>query len=109
MGLWNVHPWSTGTGDSQFHWLFRLASEFCTAVVCDSEKEAVLALPALMVVATLLIGTPVFCEMRYAYSVFTTLPLVMTVAVYDISDNRNEGQEETLKNNENPHCAVHSG
>lgn len=77
-----------------FDWLLSFALLLC---VIQRKKEAVLALPALMVVATLLIGTPVFCEMRYAYSVFTTLPLVMTVAVYDISDNRNEGQEETLK------------
>lgn len=74
-----------------FHdWLLAFALLMC---LLQKKREAILALPALMVVFSLLIGTPVYNELRYAYSVFTTLPLVMAVAVYDIPDNRIGDQE----------------
>lgn len=42
-----------------------------------------IAVPALSVVLTLLISTPVFSEFRYAYSVFLTVPLMITAAFYE--------------------------
>lgn len=49
-----------------------------------SRKEAMLTVPILMVVGTLLVATPVYCEFRYAYTVFTTLPLILPVTLYSV-------------------------
>lgn len=52
------------------------------ALVYISKKryeEFVLTLPALFVIGTLLIATPVFSEFRYAYCIFTCLPFIMSV------------------------------
>lgn len=38
-----------------------------------------LPVPALSVIATLLIATPVYSEFRYAYSVFCTLPFLLAM------------------------------
>lgn len=73
-------------------WLMAFAFLMC---LTQKKKEALLALPALMVVGTLLVATPVYSELRYAYSVFTTLPLVLTVSVYDIPEKqKNEEKAE---------------
>ena len=40
--------------------------------------------PILMVVGTLLVAAPVYCEFRYAYTVFTTLPLILPVTLYSV-------------------------
>ena len=44
-------------------------------------EAALLTVPVLAVVLTLLIATPVASEFRYAYAVFTCLPM-MTAAVF---------------------------
>ena len=67
-------------------WLLLVLGGFC---LMRRKKDALLVVPALAVVATLFISTPVFSEFRYAYSVFTTLPLVEGAAFLP------EKQEET--------------
>ncbi len=66
-------------------------------------EETWLAVPVLMVIATLLIATPVFSEFRYAYSVFTTLPFIGAVTVFSCSakkvkttDIQNVKEEDSL-------------
>lgn len=46
------------------------------------KQDWLIAVPALSVVLTLLISTPVFSEFRYAYSVFLTVPLMIVAAIY---------------------------
>ena len=55
-------------------WLLAASLIGCIA---RRRKEYLLALPALMIVVTLMLTTPVFCEFRYAYAVFTTLPVCL--------------------------------
>lgn len=63
-----------------FHvWLLVLLSAIC---LIRRKKDFLLAVPALSVILTLLISTPVFSEFRYAYSVFTTLPLMLAATFY---------------------------
>ncbi|MCR5502490.1 MAG: DUF6020 family protein [Lachnospiraceae bacterium] len=57
-----------------FHvWLMALCF-FAGAV--HKKKEFLLSVPQLAIILTLLISTPVFCEFRYAYSLFTTAPFL---------------------------------
>lgn len=57
-------------------------------VCCLLQKrpECMLGLPILMVILTLLVATPVAFEFRYAYSVFTTLPLILPVSLYRVPE-----------------------
>lgn len=41
-----------------------------------------LSLPGIVIIAGLLIGTPVFAEFRYAYPIFTTLPVIVCSTVF---------------------------
>lgn len=60
-----------------FHvWLVAFAFTF--NVICK-RKEALLSVPILTIVLTLLVATPVFSEFRYAYTVFTTFPFILSV------------------------------
>lgn len=49
-------------------------------------KEALLSIPALTIILSLLVGTPVFAEFRYAYAVFLVCPLVLPLTLF--SGNR---------------------
>ncbi len=54
------------------------------AVLCllRRSRAAILTVPVLAVVATLLIATPVYSEFRYAYAVFTCLPMLLFASFY---------------------------
>ncbi|MBO4493222.1 MAG: hypothetical protein J5724_02430 [Ruminococcus sp.] len=54
---------------------------FMMGVVVRMNKRSMLIvyLPVLAVWLTLLIATPVFCEFRYIYSLFTSMPLLCTI------------------------------
>ena len=54
------------------------------AIIKKDKILALMTIPSLMVIATLLIATPVFSEFRYAYSVFCTMPVIgiMTYVSY---------------------------
>lgn len=46
------------------------------------EKEKVfLGIPVLMLLGTLLAATPVYCEFRYAYALFTVLPMYLLISL----------------------------
>lgn len=62
-------------------------------IVCLIQKraEVVLCVPPLMIIATLLVATPVFSEFRYAYCIFTTLPFLAVVCLNSFKDK--EGTE----------------
>lgn len=54
------------------------------AFVCNvlrGRREAVYSVPVIMIVGTLIIATPVFSEFRYAYSVFTTFPMILAISL----------------------------
>ena len=40
-------------------------------------REYLISLPGLMIVLTLMLSAPVYCEFRYAYALFTTLPAAL--------------------------------
>lgn len=46
-------------------------------------RGIVLTLPVIGTVLTLWIATPVFCEFRYAYAVFTCIPFLLVVALHE--------------------------
>jgi len=45
-------------------------------------------LPCLSIWGTLLISTPLYIEWRYAFSFFTTLPILIVIAFFNISSNK---------------------
>lgn len=50
------------------------------AIIRKDRVLALMTIPSLMVVTTLLVATPVFSEFRYAYSVFCTMPVIGVMA-----------------------------
>ncbi len=59
-----------------------ILSMLCFLNLVRNRKEFLLTVPVLAVVFTLWLTTPVFCEFRYAYAVFTTLPFLLPVSLY---------------------------
>lgn len=57
-------------------------SILCFFNLVHNRKEFLLTVPVLAVVFTLWLTTPVFSEFRYAYSIFTTLPFILTVSLF---------------------------
>lgn len=51
------------------------------SIIRKDKVLAMMAIPSLMVIATLLVATPVFSEFRYAYTVFCTMPVIFVMAV----------------------------
>jgi len=45
-------------------------------------QEFLLSVPGLCIILGLLIGTPVYAEFRYAYAVFLTCPVILSVTVF---------------------------
>ncbi|MDO4982535.1 MAG: DUF6020 family protein [Eubacteriales bacterium] len=56
-----------------------LLSMFSLCIVNRKYALTVIYIPVIAVLATLLIATPVYAEFRYAYSLFTTLPLLCVI------------------------------
>ena len=54
----------------------------CLVNVLKKREEALLTIAPLVLVAGLWLGTPVFCEFRYAYPVILTMPLILPLTVY---------------------------
>ncbi len=65
--------WSIGTAS----WICAFMFGLC--FLKRHRNYLVVYIPVLAVLATLMIATPVFAEFRYAYSVFTTVPLLCIV------------------------------
>lgn len=77
-----------------------LAGAFVVNFLNRRKEETLLTLPILLMVATLLIATPVFCEFRYAYGVFTTLPFILGVTLFKCGDCKKVIVKEGEKDNE---------
>jgi len=58
-----------------------ILSMLCFLNLLHNRKEFLLTVPVLAVVFTLWLTTPVFCEFRYAYCVFTTIPFLLPVSL----------------------------
>ncbi len=67
---------------------------FGAFVVCVIKKrpEMLLCIVPLMIVGTLLVATPVYCEFRYAYSIFTSLPFLAVVCLSAQNTSSEKGE-----------------
>lgn len=54
----------------------------CFANALRKRKEYLLSVPALIIIAGLMIGTPVYAEFRYAYPVFMSCPFIVCATMY---------------------------
>ena len=54
--------------------LWLMVGMFMLHCIQGRKEKAFLAVPVLMMMGTLLLASPVFCEFRYAYALFTVLP-----------------------------------
>ena len=58
----------------------------CVINVLKKREEFLLTVPLLVLLAGLWVGTPVFCEFRYAYPLILTLPLILGVSWYQTKE-----------------------
>ena len=61
-----------------------------TVCFIKKKKEMLLCVPIIAIIGTLFIATPVYCEFRYAYAVFTTLPFLVVVCLSDFKNKKDE-------------------
>lgn len=54
----------------------------CIALANKYKKRAFLVVPLLAIILTLCIATPVFCEFRYVYALFTCAPMIICTTFY---------------------------
>lgn len=54
----------------------------CFVNLLKKREEAVLSVPSLAIILGLLIGTPVYAEFRYAYTVFLSCPVILSVTLF---------------------------
>lgn len=70
-----------------FHvWIVMLLALYS---IIQKKREVLLTIPLISIILTLMIATPVFSEFRYAYSIFTTLPLIIFATFYEPSPEHN--------------------
>lgn len=62
---------------------------FTLCIVRKKYRELLFFVPVLATIATLLIATPVYAEFRYAYGMFTTLPLLGVIPFVKEKDQKN--------------------
>lgn len=65
--------WSIGTAS----WVCLFMAGLCW--IKRGKEWLIVYIPVLAILATLMIATPVFAEFRYAYSMFTTIPLLCII------------------------------
>lgn len=58
----------------------------CVINVLKKREEFLLTVPLLVLLAGLWVGTPVFCEFRYAYPLILSLPLILGVSWYQTKE-----------------------
>ncbi len=54
----------------------------CVVLVLQRREEFLLCIPVLVLMVGLWLGTPVFCEFRYAYPLMLTMPLIGCVTLF---------------------------
>ncbi len=84
-------------------WSIGTASWVCLFMfgMCYLKKKhgcLIIYIPVLAVLATLMIATPVYAEFRYAYSLFTTLPLLSVIPFVMNNRSNKENGEAVLGN-----------
>lgn len=63
-------------------WVWILFIAFGLCLIKKEYKAASLFLPVLICWGTILLATPAYAEFRYAYSIFTTLPVLLVSSLY---------------------------
>lgn len=59
---------------------------FCIGIIQKEKMHILMSLPLMAIIIPLLVGTPVVCEFRYIYSIYTTIPF-MLLLVFLIPNN----------------------
>ena len=86
---WFGHPEQLFVSMGLYLWvLFACA----VALISARRKDALLFLPAAANLLTLLVSTPVYCEFRYNYLLFTAFPLMLLGMLFPASYNQAESQ-----------------
>ena len=62
------------------------------ALIRKDKVGAFVSMPILVVVASLLVATPVFSEFRYIYAAFCTLPMVIVITLRPLDTSRGRGE-----------------
>lgn len=62
-----------------FDWL--MLGAFFVSIIRRDKVGAMLSIPTIMIVFSLLVATPVFAEFRYDYAVFCALPIVLVLVL----------------------------
>lgn len=60
----------------------------CLINVLKKKKEFLLTIPLLVLVVGLWLGTPVYAEFRYAYPVFTAVPVILSATLFDTVEKK---------------------
>ena len=58
----------------------------CVVNVLKKQKEFLLTIPILVLIAGLWLGTPVFSEFRYAYPMILSMPMILAATVYPVRE-----------------------
>ena len=64
---------------------------FFIGLLEKKQELMLICIPLLAIILTLLVSTPIYNEFRYAYSVFTTFPLIVLTFLDFISSDPNNG------------------
>lgn len=58
----------------------------CVINVLKQQKEFLLTIPILVLIAGLWLGTPVFSEFRYAYPMILSMPMILAATLYPVRE-----------------------
>ena len=58
------------------------------SIIKKDKVSALMTIPVLMIILSLLVATPVFSEFRYAYSVFCTMPVIAVMTFIGYKQNQ---------------------
>ncbi len=56
---------------------------FVISIYNSGKKHILVYIPSIALWITIMIAAPVFCELRYVYSLFLTAPLLLAISMYD--------------------------
>jgi hypothetical protein len=72
-------------------WIIMTMTVF--SFVKKNRDEFFIAVPVIVLIFTLLIATPVFCEFRYSYAMFLCCPMIVTATLYALKSKPGNGKE----------------
>ena len=76
------------------HWLYLFAFALC--FLRQGKRTAVICIPVLAVIFTLYIATPIYAEFRYAFCMFTTLPLVCVLPFLNMTKEEEKEEKDEI-------------